>query len=187
MRFTMTRESYLPEDAVLLPNYGTDAAVYVFDTHRGKPAAVGFHGKAQKPDFNNLYTSEEHRAKTISGFIQGRKSHAESMVERKAKRTKPHSFKVGDILYSSWGYDQTNIDFYQVIGTTKRTVVIRKIGGKTTSSNPPIEHVVADPGNFIDEPMKKVVNNDAVRIASYAWAYLWDGTPKYETSFGWGH
>ena len=25
------------------------------------------------------------------------------------------SLRVGDILYSSWGWEQTNIDFYQVI------------------------------------------------------------------------
>ena len=25
-----------------------------------------------------------------------------------------HNFKKGDILYISWGYDQTNVDFYRV-------------------------------------------------------------------------
>lgn len=34
--------------------------------------------------------------------------------DAKMKNTVKHSFKVGDILYSSWGYEQTNIDFYQV-------------------------------------------------------------------------
>lgn len=26
--------------------------------------------------------------------------------------------KVGDFFYSSWGYDQTNVDFYKVVGLT---------------------------------------------------------------------
>lgn len=36
-------------------------------------------------------------------------------------------FKVGDILEYSWGYDQTNADFYQVVRTTAKSVVIRQV------------------------------------------------------------
>lgn len=35
--------------------------------------------------------------------------------------------RVGDILVSSWGYDQTNVDYYQVIAVTKASVRIREI------------------------------------------------------------
>jgi hypothetical protein len=38
-------------------------------------------------------------------------------VTDRMKRQMPHSLKVGDILYSSWGYDQTNISFYVVTRT----------------------------------------------------------------------
>lgn len=38
-----------------------------------------------------------------------------------------HNIKVGDIFYHSWGYEQTNIDFYQVIAVTAKTVSIREI------------------------------------------------------------
>lgn len=31
-------------------------------------------------------------------------------------------FVVGDIFYSSWGYEQTNIDFYQVLCTSKNYI-----------------------------------------------------------------
>jgi hypothetical protein len=34
----------------------------------------------------------------------------------------------GDIYVNSWGYDQTNIDYYQVVKRTPGTVTIRKIG-----------------------------------------------------------
>lgn len=35
---------------------------------------------------------------------------------------------VGDIYYSSWGYDQTNVDFYQVVALKgKHTAVIHQI------------------------------------------------------------
>ena len=28
------------------------------------------------------------------------------------------AIKVGDIFYTSWGYDQTNVDYYEVVGLT---------------------------------------------------------------------
>lgn len=35
---------------------------------------------------------------------------------------------IGDLYYTSWGYDQTNINFYQVVALKgKRTAVIRQI------------------------------------------------------------
>ncbi|ULO04563.1 hypothetical protein [Campylobacter sp. RM12651] len=39
-----------------------------------------------------------------------------------------NDYKVGDILVNVWGYDQTNIDFYQVISTTKKSIKITEIG-----------------------------------------------------------
>lgn len=42
--------------------------------------------------------------------------------------------KVGDIFYSSWGYDQTNIDFYKVLEITKsgKSARIQMVGQKIT-------------------------------------------------------
>ena len=37
------------------------------------------------------------------------------------------SLRVGDILYSSWGWEQTNIDFYQVIAIRGCTVRLRQL------------------------------------------------------------
>ena len=38
--------------------------------------------------------------------------------------------KVGDILYSSWGYDQTNIDFYKVVKVSEFSVWIQELSKK---------------------------------------------------------
>ena len=37
-----------------------------------------------------------------------------------------HSFKVGDILASSWGYEQTNVSLYQVVALNGATMVTVK-------------------------------------------------------------
>lgn len=56
---------------------------------------------------------------------------AETMANEKApakSKTKEtvHSLKVGDILSASWGYEQTNVDFYQVIALKGKTMVTVK-------------------------------------------------------------
>ena len=38
--------------------------------------------------------------------------------------------KVGDILYSSWGYDQTNIEFFKVVKVSEFSVWIQQVGTK---------------------------------------------------------
>ena len=35
--------------------------------------------------------------------------------------------EVGDIYSSSWGYDQTNVEFYEVVAVTPATIKIREI------------------------------------------------------------
>lgn len=40
------------------------------------------------------------------------------------------SMKQGDILVSSWGYEQTNVDFYEVVKVTAKTVTLVPIERK---------------------------------------------------------
>lgn len=42
------------------------------------------------------------------------------------------SLRVGDILYSSWGWEQTNIDFYQVIAIRGSAIDLRQLDQRTT-------------------------------------------------------
>jgi hypothetical protein len=54
----------------------------------------------------------------------------EARKELKAQRKKywVDSLKIGSILYTSWGYDQTNVSFFQVVGRpTKYKVEFREI------------------------------------------------------------
>jgi hypothetical protein len=56
--------------------------------------------------------------------------------------------EIGHILKDSWGYDQTNIDYYKVIRKTAAMVEIRKIGQKLVERDSDMsEYVVADADN----------------------------------------
>lgn len=102
--------------------------------------------------------------------------------------------QVGDILCESWGYDQTNIDYYEVVGLTASgaSARIRKIGAARITEGSP--YLMPTPGAYIGDVTKTKRVQDAgamggyrVRMTSYSSAYLWDGTPDYETPANMGH
>lgn len=50
------------------------------------------------------------------------------MLSREEPTQNAEGVHVGDILYSSWGWEQTNIDFYQVVGLRgKHTLILREL------------------------------------------------------------
>lgn len=50
--------------------------------------------------------------------------------------------EIGDFFVSSWGYDQTNVDFYKVVGLTPKGVKVQKWTSAVVDDNGPTTHVV---------------------------------------------
>jgi len=77
------------------------------------------------------------------------------------KVTNEHNFKVGDIIYNSWGWEQTNIDFYQVVDAKPKTIKIAPINGKFRENQPHgngmSAYVVPVPNKFCGDPIAKRV------------------------------
>jgi hypothetical protein len=112
------------------------------------------------------------------------------------------SVKVGDVFYASWGYDQTNVDYFQVTAKSGQFVTIRGIGCASMESDRYTEDkITADPGHFlawspfIHDNSKgrkiKIQSYDGKRpylsLESFANAYPWDGEPDYRTNSYFGH
>lgn len=68
------------------------------------------------------YKTEEETRKAIDNA--GKETKAETKAE-KAEAVKVNKFgvKVGDLFSASWGYEQTNVDFFQVIALVGETSV----------------------------------------------------------------
>lgn len=100
------------------------------------PIAIAFAGKRQKPDWYFRYTSEEKLAAKVADYHENIKAGAkQKQASRDAKKGWAHDAKVGDIFQSSWGYDQTNIDYYEItklIGSHFAEVC--KINSKSTAT-----------------------------------------------------
>ncbi len=91
--------------------------------------------------------------------------------------------KVGDILVSEWGYEQINVDFYQVTAVTGASVRIVQLEGKEVPSDSHGMFGTVTPvlgfsrGVAVLKKVKAYGSSYAIKISSYASAYVWDGKP----------
>lgn len=86
------------------------SVAYLFEL-RGKFLARGYKGRAKKSAFYYSFKSEESRSQFVSDWMQKRSDSAEA----KKKEVKPRALEVGDVLYDSWGWEQTNVTYYKVL------------------------------------------------------------------------
>ncbi len=188
------REFYVPPQVKNKPPMvpeGTDLAIWTWEEN-GVPFGIAFAGKANKPLWHHRFRNESQRQKTIDDSIDSRKRVIEYKQQRqKERREFQHTLKVGDVLYSSWGYDQTNVDFYEVTDVKGKHVILREIGKKVVRSETATDYVAAVPGSYKGPPMRRMPRGSgssvSVRIDSVQTAYPWDGKPKYQTGWGYGH
>lgn len=104
----------------------------------------------------------------------------------KVEQSKP-AVNVGDIYVCSWGYDQTNIDYYKVLEVKNKSVVIASIGQDRTYTGhmqgecKPLPNVVI--GNPITKRIIPNGNSTSLKITSFSWAYPWSGKTNHFTEW----
>jgi hypothetical protein len=126
----------------------------------------------------------------------------QSKPKEEIKRT--HNVKVGDVFYASWGYEQTNLDFFlvtELVGAQSVRVLpvfLNEIEEETMSHGM-ARDVKFDPKNYTIDTrsvfikdcekgdLKRVQvskwgnNEEYIKIASFASAYKYHGQKLYES------
>lgn len=178
----LTPTRFIPKNHEPLTRDGVDAIVYIAER-----SAIGYVGKRTKRDFFYTFTSLEQRDRYVDDFFAGVERVQQSKRERQlAKQSFLHGLAVGDILYATWGYDQTNVDFYQVIRTTDKTATIRMIAQETTSTGWCQGTALPCKDSFVDdepEMVKRVRQGDCITIRGHS-ASRWHGRPVSWSSYG---
>lgn len=97
-----------------------------------------------KRAFYYRYNSREKAETYCKSWLAGEaKTRAEKQVrlaqkqEKRARLKASDFYQVGDCLYTSWGYDQTNVDFYQVLEVKAKTILIREILANSSDNGGP--------------------------------------------------
>ena len=136
---------------------------------KGKPVArlykflTAGKNKGQYKLIQGYYFNDETRrevwVKEQIANIKGRIADTEKYKAAKKDAVSGHTFKVGDCLYQSWGYEQTNIDFFQVVEVLPKSVKIRPISQIMVKDSGGFmcENVMPDKSNFIGETVTRPI------------------------------
>ena len=142
------------------------SCVVYYGEPNGYPMAKGYRGRAQKPAFVYRFNDEAKRATHISNFI-------EKCMERKVSyKADPRALEVGDVLNSTWGYEQTNQDYYLVTKLIGKSMVeIVEIGQIRSYDAQDRGDCCPDVSCIVGKPMKKIANGTRVKVRSFCSAY----------------
>ena len=182
------RAHYIKPGAVKVQHKTVDAVVYLYsqDDARRRPCAVGFSGKRNVPDFAISFTTDAQRERHVRDYFA---AHVARMLqkekEREARRPVEGAWKVGDILVSSWGYDQTNVDFYEITEARGKTVWLRRIAADSVDKGNMSGTVTPRPGDFLPraEVLRRLAQPGHVRVDRDRHAHRWEGRPEYFSSY----
>lgn len=131
--------------------------------------------------------------KVLPGISKETKKKIINNMNKNNNMKKITKLQVGDILSSSWGYEQTNVDFYQVQRLAGKTMVeVVKVENQIVDYNETSDYVkpyTANKGSKIYR--RKIQGADTERpyinISTFQFARLWDGTPQRQTNAYYGH
>ena len=175
-------QNYSNKPGAIVESY-RGATIISYTSGNDKPCVAIYtpFRKGIKPAYNYAFATDADRAKFIAETkaVIDRDTEA---AERRAAEYAAEAAKIqtGSILYSSWGYDQTNIDFFKVLSRKNNTVTMQKIGSKVVSYNN--NHMsgqkVADESVIDGEAMTKRINKFGnITLNSFAFCGVWDGRP----------
>ena len=130
----------------------------------GRYKTVGKNKGMRSQIWGYYYKSEEERNKKALETYTNLKANLDLDKEQKAANKKMNAdfdlqTLIGKVFYSSWGYDQTNVDFFQVIGVTSKMVIIREISGNSVEGSDGMmcDRVRPNVNDFISKETKHLV------------------------------
>lgn len=165
---------------MMIENFAMQSLQLTIDEDRKTAKCVRFTKRARfgyKVEFNYMYGSidrmYDHCAMYLRDLAETNRRKEERKIARAvAKAAALETVKEGDIFVASWGWEQTNIDAYQVVAKKGATVTLREIA---TASVEGTEGFMSDQcvpvknefigGEFKKRITGKYINIDDVRMA----------------------
>lgn len=189
MRTQMTREFFIPKGAVKVADKASGAVAYLY-MMREHPCAVVFFGKQVKPSWRYRFANDAKRAEAVGkAFAQWREVAARKADKAAARKAWKNPYKVGDLFRRSWGYDQTNIDWYEVVAVSGKMLTVRAIEQARVDTGDMCGRTTPQPGKYLKgEPKKCLAQDGCIKINHYAHAYYVKpqfvaGVPVYGTDY----
>lgn len=154
--------------------------------------------KGKKPFVNCYFDSMDQRERYIEDALMNFNAwRREKAARKEANKPTPElmqKVKVGSIFCWSWGYEQTNVEFYEITAMRGVMATVRPIASKTVEgseySHGMADNVVPVPGAFLagdqlnpQKESKKIQfsNGNPYLAKPYGWCSLWEGKAHYRS------
>lgn len=178
-----TRETYIPAEAELhFQDQLSSAVIYRYERN-GQLIGIAFRGQSQKPSWHYRFQSAQEQEQHEQDFIKSVRAGEQAKKEYRQKKNAPHTLKPGDILFTSWGWEQTNIDFFRVVAVKSKTITLQEIGATSvTATGWASDMVIASPENIIGTPfLKRADGFNRVKLDRSRTAQPYDGRPLHRS------
>lgn len=190
MKFTR----YIPEGYTVIERELGILVAYRLSPY---PHMIGYYGSRKKPSVNKYASRPEQILEYIDKWIKAVSENLQRDIDRKAELKKQREnitadqfYKIGDILVNSWGYEQTNVDFYRVIGVKGKTITYVKIPHLIIEESMYAHGMACDvvpdtsytpgPGAVLLKSRVKE-NGYLSQPNSYYYIHRWNGEPMYKS------
>jgi len=172
---------YVPNGFQLLREI-PDLGIQVYGQTEPRAAAIFYGGKRTKSDWYYSFRSVDAMNARIDDSINGIQQSKAAVARRRAERAAPTDVAVGDVFRCSWGYDQTNIDYFQVIEVNGAYATVREIGQMAEETGFLCGDCVPAVNQFRGEAMRKKIQNcggePCFKVYSFANAYRMNPVAK---------
>jgi hypothetical protein len=164
---------FIPPGALKVSDKLSDAIAYLYASSNGAPCARVFYGKQSKPVVAYHYRDQAAREAAVIQAFKGRQARAAKMAEHAAERRAwTNDYRVGEVVNTCWGYDQTNREFYEVIEVKGKHVIIREIAVATKSAGyGTTENIVPLVGQYIGEPLRRLAQQHGIKTGKHSFTF----------------
>lgn len=150
-----------------------------YNNKTGKPCAALWTHKTKKPSYCYYFNSVDEREQWILGKKESESKQDEQRnlyARQIAKET--DALQAGAIVYDSWGWEQTNIDFYKIVKRSGASVWLQPLKSKKVETG--FMSGNAEPTEETDgEVFLRRIGKYGVSINSHRGTLiLYDGKPK---------
>jgi hypothetical protein len=132
-----------------------------------------------RPSYYYKFKTDEERSAWIASqkkSIDTQKQSHDQWAER--LRAEKCNIKEGIVMYDSWGWEQTNIDFYKVVRKTDSTVWLQKLRSEVKETGF-MSGRTWPTDEAYGEVIKRRIGKYGVKISDYRGSLTpYDGTPK---------
>jgi aldehyde:ferredoxin oxidoreductase len=177
MRPNAPKPRYIPKGMTKISDKQSDAVAYVqsrVNTATGTTQWYGmvFYAEQSKPVANYRFRNEAEMQKTVAEYFKTRQESLAYKNKRSAERKAfVNPYKIGDIVNTCWGYDQTNREYYEVVGINKKHVTLRRIATTSYATGHMTQNVTPLPGDYIGESFTRLAQKNGIKIGQYSFTY----------------